>query len=172
MIHPPTHLHYFRCRSFRRCSPATDLMSSTSAIPAVPGVSVRCCVDLLTLKMKRPGLYGVGQVADDGSQITVNLYDIMFVVGKRRLAHRLNDRPSDFAPFAAYTIVSVTGLGPAEHGRRSLVVRMIGWPLPWLRLAGAVSLHRSFAAWLVIPGETSYRLRSDRAIGFTRCFPL
>ena len=41
----------------------------------------------LALKMKRPGLYAaLAKLPMTGARITVNLYDIMFVVGKRRPA--------------------------------------------------------------------------------------
>ena len=87
MIHPPTHLHYFSV-------PTLSALLARNGFDVVhvshPGNSRRIrsvLYILLALKMKRPGLYAaLAKLPMTGARITVNLYDIMFVVGKRRPA--------------------------------------------------------------------------------------
>jgi hypothetical protein len=85
MIHPPTHMHYFSV-------PTLSALLARNGFDVVhvshPGNSRRIrsvLYFLLALKMKRPGLYAaLAKLPMTGARITVNLYDIMFVVGKRR----------------------------------------------------------------------------------------
>jgi SAM-dependent methyltransferase len=87
MIHPPSHMHYFSV-------PTLSALLARNGFDVVhvshPGNSRRIRSVLyfvLALKMKRPGLYAaLAKLPMTRARITVNLYDIMFVVGKRRSA--------------------------------------------------------------------------------------
>lgn len=87
MIHPPSHMHYFSVATLSELFARNgfDVVHVSH-----PGNSRRIRSVLyfvLALKMKRPRLYAaLAKLPMTGARITVNLYDIMFVVGKRRSA--------------------------------------------------------------------------------------
>lgn len=85
MIHPPTHMHYF---SVATLSKLLERNGFDIVHVSHPGNSRRIRSVLyfvFALKMKRPRLYEVLSKAPfSGMRLTVNLFDIMFVVGRKR----------------------------------------------------------------------------------------
>ena len=86
MIHPPTHLHYFSVSTLSRL---LDRAGFDVVHVSHPGNARRLhsiLYILFALKMKRPGFYdALARLPFAGMRVTLNLRDIMFVVGKRRL---------------------------------------------------------------------------------------
>ena len=85
MIHPPTHMHYFSTATLSKL-----LVRNGFQIVHVshPGNSRRVrsiLFFLLMLKSKHPKLYGwLEKVPMANARVTLNLYDIMFVVGRKQ----------------------------------------------------------------------------------------
>lgn len=85
MIHPPTHMHYFSVSTLSNL-----LVRNGFEIVHVshPGNSRRIrsiLYFIFALKMKRPALYNaLAKLPFVGTRLTINLYDIMFLVGRKR----------------------------------------------------------------------------------------
>ena len=85
MIHPPTHLHYFSVSTL-------SALLGRNGVEVVqvghPGNSRRIrsvLYFIFALKTRRPKLYtSMANLPMTGPRITVNLYDIMFVVARKR----------------------------------------------------------------------------------------
>ena len=93
MIHPPTHLHYFSVETLARLIARNGL---EVVHVSHPGVSRRVHAILYMVLMQRlrlPRLYAVLKRLLPNVAVTLNLFDIMFVVAKKG-EHRVEGSPS------------------------------------------------------------------------------
>lgn len=85
MIHPPTHMHYF---SIPTLSKLLERNGFEVVHASHPGNSRRIrsiFYFLFALKMKKPEIYNMlAKLPLAGTRVTINLFDIMFVVGRKR----------------------------------------------------------------------------------------
>lgn len=85
MIHPPTHMHYFSARTLTRLLERAGFDVVHVSHPGNARRLRSVLYILFALKMKRPGLYeALARLPLANARLVVNLYDIMFVVGRRR----------------------------------------------------------------------------------------
>jgi SAM-dependent methyltransferase len=85
MIHPPTHLHYFSVPTLSRLLERNGFEVIHVSHPGNSRGLRSVLYFLLALKMQRPRLYeALRTIPIFDARLTVNLFDIMFVVGRRR----------------------------------------------------------------------------------------
>jgi hypothetical protein len=83
LIHPPTHLYYFSVPTISGLLRRKGFDVSHLSHPG-NSRSLRAALHFITvLQMKRPRIYELFQDVFD-LHLTVNLFDIMYVIAKRR----------------------------------------------------------------------------------------
>lgn len=85
MIHPPTHLHYFSAATLRRLLKAKGFELVHLSHPGITRNVQSALYIILTLKLGKPGLFRLARALRVFNfRLTVNLFDIMFVVARKR----------------------------------------------------------------------------------------
>ncbi len=85
MIHPPTHLHYFSAATLTRLLEAKGFEVVHLSHPGVTRNVQSALYIILALKLRQPSLFSlVRAMRAFNFRLTVNLFDIMFVVARKR----------------------------------------------------------------------------------------
>lgn len=85
MIHPPTHLHYFSVDTIKRLLDAQGFDTVHVSHPGNSRSMRSIAYFILALQMKKPRLYDkIQRLPIFGWRITANLFDIMYVIARRR----------------------------------------------------------------------------------------
>lgn len=85
MIHPPTHMHYFSVATLSKLLEKNGLEVVHASHPGNSRRVRSVLYFLLSLKMKQPKIYEVlAKLPFTGTRLTVNLFDIMYVIARRR----------------------------------------------------------------------------------------
>ena len=84
MIHPPTHLHYFSVDTLSRLFERNGLEVVHVSHPGVSRRLHAILYMLLVQRLRAPRLHALATLAVPNASITLNLYDIMFVVARKR----------------------------------------------------------------------------------------
>jgi SAM-dependent methyltransferase len=85
MIHPPTHLHYFSAATLRLMLDRAGFEVVHLSHPGVTRNLQSALYIILALKLGRPALFDVARrLRIFDFPVTVNLFDIMFVIARRR----------------------------------------------------------------------------------------
>ena len=85
MIHPPTHLHYFATDSLRRLLDRHGFDVVHVAHPGQARTVKSILYISLALRAGRPRLYRIAErLPGCGISLTLNLFDIMYVIARRR----------------------------------------------------------------------------------------
>ncbi|MGI4768865.1 MAG: methyltransferase domain-containing protein [Janthinobacterium lividum] len=85
MIHPPTHMHYFSVATLSKLLQGHGLEVVHASHPGNSRRVRSVLYFLLSLKMKRPKLYAMlAKLPFTGTRLTVNLFDIMYVIARKR----------------------------------------------------------------------------------------
>ena len=96
MIHPPTHMHYFSVATLSRLLERNGFDVVHVSHPGNSRGLRSALYFVLALQMKHPEIYAMLQswrVLD--LRLTVNLFDIMYVLGRRR--HRDREPPGEYS---------------------------------------------------------------------------
>jgi SAM-dependent methyltransferase len=87
MIHPPTHLHYFSAATLRTLLERSGFEVVHLSHPGVTRNVQSALYIILALKMGMPGLFRlVRRLRVFDFPLTVNLFDIMFVIARRTMS--------------------------------------------------------------------------------------
>jgi|SRR5579859_307659 len=85
MIHPPTHLHYFSVTTLGRMLNRFGFDVVSVSHPGNSRNIRAIAYFILALQMKKPGLYEkLARLPLMNCRLTANLYDIMYVIARRR----------------------------------------------------------------------------------------
>lgn len=85
MIHPPTHMHYFSVATLSKLLGRHGMEVVHASHPGNSRRLRSVFYFIFALKLKRPALYEtLARLPFSGMRLTVNLFDIMFVVGRKR----------------------------------------------------------------------------------------